>query len=154
MCQLRDCMMQLGLFDLRYIGATHTWTNSQPYGPISKKLYRLLVNNTSVSVFPHALATYLPPLFSDHAPCVLDLAFNLLTAGKKPFKFQNYLIKHPGFTKLLKDAWILAGNECQTLVQLCWKLKLIKRDLKLLNKENYSKIQERVNETNGLLQLT
>ncbi|KAH0870991.1 hypothetical protein HID58_078013, partial [Brassica napus] len=98
--------------------------------------------------------TYLPPLFSDHAPCVLDLAFNLPTAGKKPFKFQNYLIKHPGFTKLLKDAWILAGNECQTLVQLCWKLKLIKRDLKLLNKENYSKIQERINETNGLLQLT
>lgn len=106
-----------------------------------------------MSVFLHAQATYLPPLFSDHASCVLDLAFNLPTARKKPFKFQNYLIKHSSFTKLLEDAWILAGNECQTLVQLCWKLKLIKRDLKLLNKENYSKIQERVNETNGLLQL-
>lgn len=38
-------------------------------------------------------------------------------------------------------------------MQLCWKLKLIKSDLKLLDKDNYSKIQERVSETNRLLQL-
>ena len=54
---------------------------------------------------------------------------------------------------MLDDAWIQAGNECQTLTQLCWKLKLIKSDLKILNKENYSNIQERVRETNGLLQI-
>lgn len=66
----------------------------------------LLVNSSLVSEFPHALASFLPPLFSDHTPCILDLAFNLPTAGIKPFKFQNYFVKHPGFTKLLQDAWI------------------------------------------------
>ena len=153
MYQLRDCFTQMGLFDLRYIGPSHTWTNSQPSGPISKKLDRLMVNNTCVAYFPHALASYLPPLFSDHTPCVLDLAFNLPSAGTKPYKFQNYLTKHPGFAQLLHDSWIQTGNTCQTLAQLCWKLKLIKSDLKILNKENYSQIQQRVSETNGLLQL-
>ena len=153
MYQLRDCFTQIGLFDLRYIGPSHTWTNSQPSGPISKKLDRLMVNNTFVAYFPHALASYLPPLFSDHTPCVLDLAFNLPSAGTKPYKFQNYLAKHPGFAQLLHDSWIQTGNTCQTLSQLCWKLKLIKSDLKILNKENYLQIQQRVSETNGLLQL-
>lgn len=81
MYQLRDCLTQLGLFDLRYVGAAHTWTNSQPSGPYSKKLDMLMVNSSFVSTFPHALPTFLPPVFSDHAPCVLDLAFSLPTAG-------------------------------------------------------------------------
>ncbi|KAF3579306.1 hypothetical protein DY000_02031882 [Brassica cretica] len=149
MYQLRDCFTQLGLFDLRYIGPTLTWINSRPENPISKKLDRLMVNNSLVSSFPDALASFLPPIFSDHSPCVLDLAFNLPLAETQPYKFQNYLIKHPGFAQLLQDAWIQAGNVSQTLTQLCWKLKQIKSDLKLLNKENYSKIQERVSETNG-----
>ncbi|XP_048613245.1 uncharacterized protein LOC125587131 [Brassica napus] len=81
MYQLRDCLTQLGLFDLRYVGAAHTWTNSQPSGPYSKKMDMLMVNSSFVSTFPHALPTFLPPVFSDHAPCVLDLPFSLPTAG-------------------------------------------------------------------------
>lgn len=153
MYQLRDCFTQLGLFDLRYIGPSLTWINSQPENPISKKLDRLMVNNSFVASFSHALATFHPPNFSDHSPCVLDLAFILPLAGTQPFKFQNYLTKHPGFAQLIHEAWIHAGNVSQTLAQLCWKLKQIKSDLRILNKENYSKIQERVNETNRLLQI-
>ena len=53
---------------------------------------------------------------------------------------------------VINDAWARAGSNCWTLTQLCWKLKLIKSDLKLLNRENFSKIQERVKETYCLLQ--
>lgn len=149
---MRDCMTQLGLFDLRYIGTSHTWSNSQPSQPTTKKLDRLMVNSNSISSFPNALASFLPPEFSDHSSCILDLAFRLPSTGSKPFKFSNYLTKHPNFAQLIQDAWIQAGNTCQTLTQLCWKLKIIKTGLKLLNKNNYSKIQEIVSETNGLLQ--
>ncbi|KAG2304779.1 hypothetical protein Bca52824_033430 [Brassica carinata] len=152
MYQLRDCFTQLGFFDLRFSGPTLTWINSQPENPISKKLDRLMVNNTFVASFPHALASFLPPNFSDHSPCVLDFSFSLPLAGTQPYKFQNYLIKHPGFAQLIQDSWIHAGNVCQTIAQLCWKLKQIKSNLKLLNNDNYSKIQERVRETNRLLQ--
>lgn len=111
------------------------------------------MNSTLVSSYRHTLPTFHPPLFSDHAPCILDLAFSVPTPGSKPYKFPNYLIKHPGFTNLLHDAWNQAEIECQTLMQLCMKLKLIKTDLKLLNRENYSNIQERGRETNSLLQI-
>ena len=152
MYQLQDCLMHLGVFDLRYIGPCHTWTNSQSETPIAKKLDRLLVNSKTILSFPNALATFLPPSFSDHAPCIIDLAFNLPQAGTKPFKFQNYLTKHPMFAQLIQDAWTQARNTCQTLAQLCWKLKPIKRDLKTLNRENFTQIQERVSEAYRLLQ--
>ncbi|WZZ05910.1 hypothetical protein YC2023_091831 [Brassica napus] len=152
MYQLQDCFLQAGLFDLRYLGPSHTWSNSCPSNPITKKLDRLLVNCSSISTFPHATATFLPPLTSDHAPCILDLAYSLPTAGTKPFKFPNYLTRHPHFLQLMQSTWFQSGIECQTLTQLCWKLKLIKRELKQINRENFSNIQERVSEANRLLQ--
>lgn len=84
MFQLRDCFTQLGLFDLRFIGPTFTWINSHPSFPIPKKYDRLMVNNSFVASFPHAISSFLPPFFSDHSPCVLDLAFSLSLAGSKP----------------------------------------------------------------------
>lgn len=153
MYQLQDCFLQAGLFDLRYLGPCHTWTNTQPESPIAKNLDRLLVNNSTISAYPHAVASFLPPEMSDHTPCLLNLAIFLPKAGTPPYKFQNYLTKHPGFDQLIKEAWILAGSVCHTLTQLCWKLKQIKSELKKINRENYSKIQERVTGTHSLLEI-
>lgn len=152
MYHMRDCLLQAGLFDLRFNGPIHTWTNNQPESPIAKKLDRLLVNSAFLSTFSHAYASFLPQLFSDHTPCLIDLAFSLPKAGTHPFKFQNYLTKHPNFSELILDAWVRTGSMSCNLKHFCWKLKIIKNDLKRLNKDNYSKIQERVTETYGLLQ--
>ena len=147
MYQFQDCLLQCGVFDLRFNGPSHSWSNKQPVKPVGKKLDRLLVNSRTISTHPHAHASFLPPLFSDHNPCILDLAYSLPSTGTKPFKFQNYLTKHPDFLKVVSDAWVQAGGTSSTLAQLCWKLKNIKKDLKTLNRENFSKIQERVSET-------
>lgn len=152
MYQFQDCLLQAGLFDLRYFGPCFTWSNKCPTGPIAKKLDRLLVNCSTIAAYPNATDTFLAPLISDHAPCVLDLAYTLPSAGTKPFKFQNYLTRHPKFLHLMQSSWFHTGIENQTLTQLCWKLKLIKRELKQLNRENFSNIQERVCEVNRLLQ--
>ncbi|CAG7901449.1 unnamed protein product [Brassica rapa] len=61
MYQLQDCFLQLGVFDLRYLGPQHSWTNNQPSNPIAKKLDRLLVNSSLIATLPQTLATYLPP---------------------------------------------------------------------------------------------
>lgn len=60
-------------------------------------------------------------IISDHTPCLLNLALSLPKAGTYPYKFQNYLTKHPGFAQLINDAWIHAGSVCHTLSQLGWK---------------------------------
>ena len=71
-------------------------------------------------------------------------------AGTKPFKFFNYLTKHPLFTQVVLEAWNQAGNTALNLGDLYWKQKNIKHDLNSLNRENFSQIQRRVSEANVL----
>ncbi|CAH2051534.1 unnamed protein product, partial [Thlaspi arvense] len=154
MLEMRDCMMQLDLFVLRYQGPTFTWTNKQPADPCAKKLDRLLVNNHWLSNYPDSAASFLAPDFSDHAPCLLNLAFPLPLAGTKPFKFFNHLTKHPSFLPLIENAWIQAGaslHQGTCLSLLCAKQKTLKRELIILTKEFFSDIQKRVRETSDLL---
>ncbi|XP_018458827.2 uncharacterized protein LOC108829724 [Raphanus sativus] len=151
MSEFRDTLSHLGIFDLRFTRPLHTWSNKCPSSRIAKKLDRILVNQPWVSSFPHSQATFLPPDISDHAPAILNLAVNLPTSGTKPFKFFNYLTKHPLFYQTVLQAWHQSGSIAWDLSHLCVKLKKIKSDIKKLNRENFSDIQERVRVANRLL---
>lgn len=153
MVELRDIFSDLGIFDIRYNGPRFTWSNKCPSSPIAKKLDRVLVNHQWIASFPNSQAFFNPPEFSDHSPAILDLAVALPTSGTKPFKFFNYLTKHPLFYQTVHAAWNQAGGIAWDLSHLCVKLKIIKRDLKNLNKDNFSNIQDRVRDANSLLKI-
>lgn len=153
MIELRDHLLLLGMDDLRYQGSSHTWTNNQPEAPITKKLDRALVNNLWITSFPNSVATFLPQEFSDHTPCLINLSCPLPSSGTKPFKFLNFLSKHPTFLTVVETAWSESGNRASDLSSLGFKLKKLKRALKTLNKETFSDIQKRVAITNSLLKI-
>ncbi|CDY37017.1 BnaA04g25950D [Brassica napus] len=121
MTEFRDTLSHIGVFDLRFTGPLHTWSNKCPSFPIAKKLDRVLVNQPWISSFPHSQASFLPPDFSDHSPAVLNLAVNLPTSGTKPFKFFNYLTKHPLFYQTVLQAWNQAGSIAWDLSHLYWR---------------------------------
>lgn len=151
MTEFIDTLSHLGVFDLRFTGPLHTWSNKCPSFPIAKKLDRVLVNQPWISSFSHSQASFLPSDFADHSPAVLNLVVNLPASGTKPFKFFNYLTKHPLFYQTVLQAWNQVGSIAWDLSHLCVKLKKIKREIKQLNRENFSNIQERVREANLLL---
>lgn len=153
MVELSDFFLDLGVEDLRFQGNSRTWTNKRPENPVTKKLDRALVNLQWISNFPDSIATFLPHDFSDHSPCIVNLACPLPSSGTKPFKFFNHLTSHPDFLVSTEVAWTQAGSAAMDLSSLGYKLKTIKRPLKTLHKENFSDIQKRVSEINGLLKI-
>lgn len=153
MVELRDFFLDLGIEDLRFQGNSHTWTNKRPENPVTKKLDRAMVNSHWIRNFPNSIASFLPHEFSDHSPCVVNLACPLPFSGTKPFKFFNHLTSHPDFLSSTEVAWTLAGSTASDLASLGFKLKNIKRPLKSLHKESFSDIQKRVCETNSLLKM-
>lgn len=151
MIEFQDQLLDLGVEDLRFQGSHHTWTNKTPSAPTTKKLDRALVNGSWIDAYPDSVATFLPFEFSDHAPCLIDLACPLPSAGTRPFKYFNFLSNHPSFLTAVETAWVQSGNVALDLHMLGYKLKSLKRELKTLNKESFSDIERRVLDTNCLL---
>lgn len=123
---------------MAFVTRLFTWINHQPEDPIAKKLYRLLIKNPVLNLFPNSSTFFHPNLISDHCTCTLYLDTKIPASGNQPFKFCNYLTKHPSFHQVMLDAWRQAGNTVWNLTTLYWKQKQIKGDLKHLNRENFS----------------
>lgn len=142
MIELKDVFITLRVDDLRYYGPAHTWKNKRPIDPTTKKLDKALVNDQWLTLFPDSVATFQAPQISDHFPCVLKLACPLPYSASRPFKFFNYLTRHPLFLSTVETAWDHSGVESTDLSSFCLKLKSIKRSLKTLEKDNFSHIQK------------
>ncbi|KAL1189621.1 hypothetical protein V5N11_030477 [Cardamine amara subsp. amara] len=150
MVDFKSCIDQLEVRDLRFHGTRFSWSNKSPSNPIAKKLDRALINESWLNTYPSSLANFLAPEISDHTPCCIHLDCHIPQAGTKPFKFYNYLSYHPDFLAVVANAWIDTENEEHSLHNLNVKQKMIKRELKALNKNNFSDIQKRVCEANSL----
>ncbi|CAL1376412.1 unnamed protein product [Linum trigynum] len=84
----------------------------------------------------------LDPSVSDHCPVLLNTDSQIKSLPK-PFKFFKFWISHPKFYDLVKEAWDteVTGSP---LGRVCKKLRVLKKLLRELNKEEYSDLRERV----------
>lgn len=56
-------------------------------------------------LYPEAIVTHLPRVFSDHCPVLIELEGAHSTRLNKPFRFQTMWMMHPKFPKVVEDAW-------------------------------------------------
>ncbi|KAM1310126.1 hypothetical protein ACFX15_006526 [Malus domestica] len=127
-----ECLLDVGLDDLRYYGQLLTWCNRQFNGMvIHRKLDGVLVNSAWLSLYPCSSAMFLPPGASDHCPGVVFVGTSQ-THRKSPFKFFNFYADHENFLHIVAHAFNTPIQGCHQF-QVAKKLKLLKVELKRLN---------------------
>ncbi|GAA0168908.1 reverse transcriptase [Lithospermum erythrorhizon] len=129
-----DCIMYCRLEDAGYCGSSLSWSN----GRISKRLDRVLHNQSYGELYTQVKVKQLAKTLSDHAP-MLVYSNKPKDGPKGSFKFQKMWFHHPEFIKLVEDNWLLplVGDP---LFVLGMKLKRLKGVLREWNKETFGNV--------------
>lgn len=136
-----ECLNRCSLADLLFCGNTFTWSNSH----VSKKLDRILANEDWMEEFSDSIGVFGDPGISDHNPCCVFLDQNK-PPQKRPFKFFSYLNNHPDFHDLIRSSWNAMPFHGSKQLCVSKKLKHLKSFIRSFSKENYSGLEQRVQE--------
>ena len=136
------CCYDAQLDDLHYSGHLLTWSNKNSEGNlIARKLDRALINSEWESSFTGSSSSFLPLGVSDHCPILVSTGIPL-RPRKTPFKFFNFWAEHLEFESAVASAWS-TPIDGYPLYQVCQKLKLVKANLKELNRRHFKDIQSK-----------
>ena len=131
------------LFEAQAKGVPYTWRNSQDDNQISTKIDHAFINQSWVSAFPDSYAEFMDPSQSDHAPCLIRMPSSRRRVIK-PFKFFQHVVDHPEYADTVNAVWNCDQITRTDQFKLVRSLKLLKKDLRRLNKRHYSGISQRV----------
>ncbi|GAU09987.1 hypothetical protein TSUD_393040 [Trifolium subterraneum] len=101
MMEFGQFMEDLELVDLPFIGRRFTWFH--PNGTTMSRLDRVLVSLDWIPLWGNPNAWVAPRDVSDHCPIILR--YDSTDWGPKPFRFNNFWLKHNNFRTLVKDTW-------------------------------------------------
>ncbi|XP_074305914.1 uncharacterized protein LOC141641139 [Silene latifolia] len=128
------------LYDLNSTGSFYTWNNKHEYEEkVYSRIDRVFINEEWLNLFPGSVAHFLPEGLYDHCPCVVRFD-EAAIKRKASFKYYNMWSKAQGFEELITERWGMnvLGTEMYRIVT---KLKCLKKDLKKLNREQFSDIE-------------
>lgn len=96
-------MQDVDFEDLRSTGAFFTWQDKRE-NTILRKLDKAMINVRWLVEFSSYEARFLPPVTSDHSPCLVII---LRDQERKhvPFKFFEFWTEHPTYNGLVRDSW-------------------------------------------------
>ncbi|KAJ9553566.1 LOW QUALITY PROTEIN: hypothetical protein OSB04_017611 [Centaurea solstitialis] len=141
MLEFADCIEDVDLFDVQYMGIQYTWCQKPSVeGGILRKLDRILVNAEFTSRFHDAHARFLPRGLSDHSPGLLAFTGGIRKVVHG-FKFDNFLVNDPNFLMIVHQGWQLQV-EGTFMHRVLMRLKHLKTPLRKLRSSyhNLSKL--------------
>ncbi|XP_074293406.1 uncharacterized protein LOC141620433 [Silene latifolia] len=124
------CLLKCGLDDINSTGCDMTWTNNQDIETLVwSKLDRALANTQWMAQFPATAAHFHPSG----------------QACGASFSFLNCWVDHPNYHDYVLKAWQtpVHGSKSFTLFS---KLKHVRTQMRVLHKQSFTQIQQRVRE--------
>ncbi|XP_013639673.1 PREDICTED: uncharacterized protein LOC106344925 [Brassica oleracea var. oleracea] len=143
MQEANEALQDAGLFEAQAKGTPFTWSNNNDQDPISKRIDHTLVNQIWADHFRDSYADLLEPGQSDHSPCIVKVP-SLRRQSRKPFKFYHHIIDHPDYNSAVTAAWNPGSITGSAQFKLVRTMKMLKKDLRGINKRHFSGISERV----------
>jgi len=132
MKEMQDLLADLKLVDMD-IGQQFTWLRQNAISRID----RVLVDEELILMFSSSRAFCKGIMFSDHYPIVFITS--QLKWSPSPFRTLDVWLTEPSFVQAFKKEWMeMAG------LHLVKKLKLIKKPLKVWNREVFSRIDNKI----------
>jgi exonuclease III len=126
--------------DLRLLGRKFTWV--QPNGACFSRLDRVLVSNNWREVWGDVHLWALPRDVSDHCPILLK--YSSSDWGPKPFRFNNYWLKHKEFKGVVARTWNANSFDGWMARVFRDKLKALKEALKKWNFDTYGVMEAKI----------
>ncbi|KAL8507118.1 hypothetical protein ACS0TY_017854 [Phlomoides rotata] len=131
-----DFISQCNLMDMPLSGRSFTWY--RPDGTCKSKLDRILVNLEWITRWPNQVLKGLNRSLSDHCPIFMESARK--DWGPRPFRFINAWVKHPKFKEFFEAKWSNYQVHGWAAFRLKEKLKRLRSDLKVWNREVFGVI--------------
>lgn len=136
--------------EIRCVGPKFTWTNNQVGNKrIFRKLDWVFINDTWGEKWREAYCSIMAPDISDHCPLLICMGEKKRNI-KSPFQFFNMWCDHPKFYDIVVSVWNTPVRGC-SMFKLYYKLKLLRAELRQLNKNAFSQMSKKVKKARGML---
>ncbi|KAL9237052.1 hypothetical protein vseg_011642 [Gypsophila vaccaria] len=148
----RKCVQVCDLVDIKSTGAFFTWNNKQAgVNRVFSRIDRVLVNGAWLSSFPDWYAHFLFEGVFDHYPCMVQ-SVGAHFRKPSPFKYFNMWSMAPECKRIITERWSMEVNG-YIMFQVVHKMKLLKSDLRVLNKGLFSNVEHSADMSLQLLHL-
>ena len=137
MIDFSDFIEDMNLLNLPLHEGRYTWCNGLS-NPSMSQIDRVLVSSEWEEHYLNVIQKLLPKPISDHTPILLEVGG--MTGEKRAFKFENMWLKDPDFVNKVRGWWSSYSFRGTPSYVLSQKLKALKEDLKLWNKQVYGDV--------------
>ena len=125
------------MVDIPSVGKKYTWF--KPNGTAKSRLDRVLVSEEWIQTWPFYKQYVQQRIVSDH--CAIVAKSWAKDWGPKPFRSIDTWFMEPGFKEFVKEKWGSYNGQGDNISSLKEKLKYLKADLKVWNKNVFGCLQ-------------